>query len=105
MNKMIPLKVVREIIADVLIKRSNKIEQACNEMQEKELDEIGVVLDYSASVGWEACGIRVLADDILAGEISIKEAIKEILDKDEIDEVKNRCENWIKETSKIERER
>lgn len=35
MNKMIPLKVVREIIADVLIKRSNKIEQACNEMQKK----------------------------------------------------------------------
>lgn len=105
MNKMIPLKVVREIIADVLIKRSNKIEQACNEMQEKELDEIGIVLEYSSSVGWEACGTRVLADDILTGEISIKEAIKEILDKDEIDEVKNRCEKWIKETLKIERER
>ena len=43
--------------------------------------------------------------NILAGEISIKEAIKEILDKDGIDEVKNRCKNWIKETSKIERER
>ena len=105
MNKMIPLKVVREIIADVLIKRSNKIEQAYNEMQEKELDEIGVVLDYSSSIAWESCGARVLADDILTGEISIKEAIKEILDKDEIDEVKNKCENWIKESSKIERER
>ena len=105
MNKMIPSKVVREIIADVLIKRSNKIDQACNEMQENEAKEIGVVSEYSCSVGWEACGTRGLADDILSGEISIKEAIKEILDKDEIDEVKARCEKWIKETSKIERER
>ena len=56
-------------------------------------------------ITWEASGTRVLADDVLTGEIPIREAINEILDKDEIDEVKARCENWIIENSKNEIER
>ncbi len=97
MKREIPSKVVRKIIADVLIERSNQIDQACDEMQKQELKENDIVLDYSCSVGWEACGVRVLADDILSGQISIKEAIRDILSKDEINEVKQRCENWIRE--------
>lgn len=107
MNKMIPSKVVRKIISDILIERSYKEDKACREMQQEELKTLGIVLQYSSSVGWEACATRVLADDIVSGQISIEEAIKDILDPDEVEEAKKRCENWIeeKELSKYETER
>ena len=105
MKEVIPTKVARGIIANILIERSNKIDKACRELMEQDLKENNAVSEYSQSIGWEACALRVLADDILAGEISIKEAIKDILDPDEIQEAKARCEEWIKESQKDETER
>ena len=107
MNRLIPSKVVRKVISDILIERSNKEDEACRKMQEEELRDLGLVLEYSSSIGWEAAGTRVLADEILSGQISIEMAIRDFLDLDEIKEAKKRCEDWIKEKelSKNEAER
>lgn len=37
MNNNIPINVVRKIISDILIKRSNVIMKACEEIMEKEI--------------------------------------------------------------------
>ncbi len=97
MNKEIPAKVVRKIIFDILLERSDKLDEECEKLEQEELKECNVVLDYSQSIGCEAGGTRALADDILSGQISIEEAIKDILKRDEIKEAKKRCEDWIKE--------
>lgn len=49
------------------------------------MKKIGDVTEYSNSVGWETCTTGVIADQIINGEISIKEAIQIYLDFDEID--------------------
>lgn len=105
MKEVIPTKVVREIITNILIERSNKIDKSCIELMKQDLKESDIVSEYSQSIGWEACAVRVLADDILSGQISVKEAIQEILDPDEIQEAKVKCEEWIKESQKDEIER
>jgi len=105
MKDTIPTKIVREIIADILIRRSNAIMQACDELSEKSIQETGICDEYALEVGVESCGTRVLADDIISGNISIKEAISEILTQDEIREAKTRCLNYIAEKQKSEKER
>ena len=105
MNDTIPAKVVREIIADILIKRSNAIMQASDELAEKSIKETGICDEYALEVGVESCGTRVLADDVISGEISIQEAIKEILTGEKIKEAKIRCQNYINEKQKNKEER
>lgn len=105
MNDTIPAKVVREIIADILIERSNAIMQASDELAEQSIQETGICNEYALEVGVESCGTRVLADDVISGEISIEEAIKEILTQEEIKEAKIRCQNYIIEKQKDEEER
>lgn len=104
MNKEIPSKVVRKIIFDILQERSNKLDEECEKLEHQKLKECNVALDYSQSIGCEACGTRVLADEVLLGQISIEEAIKDILKRDEIKEAKTRCEDWIKEKYLLENE-
>lgn len=105
MNYTIPVQIVKRIIADILIERSNVIMQASDELAEQSIKETGVCSEYAVEVGWESCGTRVLADDIISGEISIEEAIKEILTQDEIKEAKSRCQNYIEKKQKDELER
>ena len=102
MSDTIPGKIVRQVIADILIERSNAIDDACNAMIEKEMNEIGVISEYTGELGWTACGTRVLADDILDGRMSLEEAI-EVLSSEERREAKARCQKWLdeKRSSKI----
>ena len=100
----IPSKVVRKVIFDILIERSNAIDDACDEMIKKDMAEIGVVSDYAGELGWTACGTRVLADDILDGIMSLEEAV-EVLTSEERIEAKTRCQNWLDEKEKNEMEK
>ena len=99
MGKTIPAKIVRKVIFDILIERSNAIDDACDELIKRDMAEIGVIGDYTAEMGWTACGTRVLADDILEGIMSLEEAV-EVLSLEERREAKTRCQNWLNEKSK-----
>ena len=96
MGSTIPGKIVRKIIFDILIERSNIIDDACDEMAKRDMAKIGVVSDYASELGWTACGTRVLADDILEGTMSLEEAV-EVLTLEERREAKVRCQNWLDE--------
>ena len=104
MNDTIPGKVVRRVIADILIERSNAIDDACDAMIEKETAEIGVTTEYTGEVGWTACGTRVLADDVLDGIMTIEEAV-DTLTSDERREAKARCQNWLDEKAQNDMEK
>ncbi len=52
MKEVIPTKVARGIIANILIERSNKIDKACRELMEQDLKENDAVSEYSQSIGW-----------------------------------------------------
>lgn len=99
MESTIPGKIVRKIIFDILIERSNIIDEACDEMAKRDMEQIGVVSDYAGELGWTACGTRVLADDILEGTMSLEEAV-EVLSLEERREAKARCQNWLEEKYK-----
>lgn len=103
MSDKISSKVVREIISDILIERSNFIMQTCDEIMEKEMLDCGATGDYSGEIGTTSCGTRVLADEILYGQIPIEEAIWEILSSEERKEAKSRCKKWIEERNEIEK--
>ena len=94
MNNTIPAKIARRVIADILIERSNAIDDACDELIKRDMAEIGVIGDYTAEMGWTACGTRVLADDILDGIMSLEEAV-EVLTSDERREARTRCQKWL----------
>ena len=99
MGGTIPSKIVRKIIFDILIERSNVIDDYCDELIKNEMAKFGVYGEYAGEVGWTACGTRVLADDILDGIISLKEAV-EVLSSEERREAKARCQNWLEEKNK-----
>ena len=84
---------------DILIERSNAIDDDCDELIKKDMAEFGAVGDYAGEVGWTACGTRVLADDILDGIMSLEEAV-EVLTSEERREAKTRCQNWLDEKNK-----
>ena len=100
MGNAIPVKIVRKVIFDILIERSNAIDDACDEIVKREFERgLPVTSDYAGEVGWTACGTRVLADDILEGIMSLEEAV-EVLTSEERREAKDRCQNWLDEKSK-----
>lgn len=101
MQGTIPGKIVRKIIFDILIQRSNAIDDECDEIIKKDMAAFGGVSDFAGEIGWTACGTRVLADDILDGTMSLEEAV-EVLTSEERREAKARCQNWLKENSKNE---
>lgn len=103
MSDKIPSKVVREIISDILIERSNVIMQACEEIMKKEILDCSATGDYSGEIGTTSCGTRVLADEILYGQIPIEEAIWEILSPEERKKAKSRCQNWLNDRNEIEK--
>lgn len=95
MGVTIPGKIVRKVIFDILIERSHVIDEACDEIVKKEIEEgFPVISDYAGELGWTACGTRVLADDILEGIISLEEAV-EVLTSEEKREAKARCQKWL----------
>ena len=102
MGDTIPISIVREIISEILIERSNVLMRACEELMQKEMLEHGTVSDFPMDVGTESCGTRVLADEVLYGEISIEEAVREVLTADERKEAKYRCRKWLDERKGIE---
>lgn len=99
MSDTIPGKIVRKIIFDILIERSNAIDDACDEIIERDMKLFGGTAEYTCELGWTACGTRVLADDILDGIMPIEEAV-EVLTPDERREAKARCQNWLDEKAK-----
>lgn len=99
MPETIPGKIVRKIIFDILIERSNAIDDACDEMIEKEIAEIGYTIERTGEIGWTACGTRILADEILEGIMPMEEAV-EVLTPNERREAKARCQNWLDEKTK-----
>lgn len=106
MNNTIPTKVVRKIISDILIERSNAIMQAAEEIAEKAFEETGgYYCEYVGEVATESCGTRVLADEVEEGAISIEEAITEILTREERQEAKRRCLEYISKEQKGKTER
>ena len=96
MSETIPIKVVRKIIFDILIERSNAEMDTANELIAESIQETGISNQFANSVGWQSCGTRVLADDIKEGIISIEEAI-ESLTTFEKKEAKRRCKVWLNE--------
>ena len=105
MNETIPTKVVRKIVADILIERSNAIQQAADELAEISFEGYGVCSEYSGDVATEACGTRVMADEVEEGVISIEEAITEILSREEKNEARSRCLKYLEEKQKDDTER
>ena len=100
MENAIPVKIVRKVIFDILIERSNAIDDACDEIIKREFERgFPVTSDYAGELGWTACGTRVLADDILEGIMSLEEAV-EVLSSEERREAKARCKKWLDEKSK-----
>ena len=99
MGNTIPSKIVRKVIFDILIERSNAIDADCDELIKKDMAAFGAVADYAGEVGWTACGTRVLADDILDGIMPLEEAV-ECLTSEERKEAKDRCKNWLDEKNK-----
>lgn len=99
MGNTIPSKIVRKVIFDILLERSNSIDDDCDALIKKDMAEFGAVDEYAIEVGWTACGTRVLADDILYGIMSLEEAV-ECLTSEERKEAKARCKNWLDEKSK-----
>lgn len=96
MASTIPSKIVRKIIFDILIERSNAIDNDCAEIIKNDMEAFGSVSDYACEVGWTACGTRVLADDVLDGIMSLEEAV-EVLTSDERREAKARCQKYLEE--------
>ena len=96
MESIIPGKIVRKIIFDILIQRSYAIDEACEEIMQKEVNQLGVYTEYTGELGTTACGTRVLADDILDGIIPLEEAV-EVLTLEEREEAKARCQKWLNE--------
>lgn len=97
MGNTIPSKIVRKVIFDILIERSYVIDEACDEIVKKGIEEgFPVISDYAGELGWTACGTRVLADDILEGIMSLEEAV-EVLSSEERKEAKARCQKWLEE--------
>jgi len=96
MGSTIPSKIVRKVIFDILIERSNAIDDDCDELIKKDMEAMGSVSDYAGELGWTACGTRVLADDILEGTMSLEEAV-EVLSLEERREAKARCQKWLEE--------
>ena len=102
MGSTIPNKIVRKVIFDILIERSHVIDEACDEIVKKGIEEgLPVISDYAGELGWTACGTRVLADDILEGIMSLEEAV-EVLTSEERREAKARCQNWLDEKQKYD---
>ena len=99
MASTIPSKIVRKVIFDILIERSNAIDDDCDELIKKDMEAMGTVSDYAGEIGWTACGTRVLADDILEGIMSLEEAV-EVLTREEKIEAKARCQKWLDEKNK-----
>ena len=95
MGVTIPGKIVRKVIFDILIERSHVIDEACDEIVKKGIEEgFPVISDYAGELGCTASGTRVLADDILEGIISLEEAV-EVLTREERIEAKARCQKWL----------
>lgn len=99
MESTIPSKIVRKVIFDILIERSNAIDDDCDKLIKKDMERFGAVDEYAVEMGWTACGTRVLADDILDGIMSLEEAV-EVLTSEERREAKTRCQNWLDEKNK-----
>ena len=104
MGNTIPAKIVRKVIFDILIERSNAIDDDCDKLIKRDMAQIGTVSDYAGELGWTACGTRVLADDILEGIMSLEEAV-EVLTREERIEAKARCQKWLDEKNKNEIEK
>jgi len=104
MSDTIPSKVIRQVIADILFERSNAIDDISDEIIKKDMETLGVVNDFTGELGWTACGTRVLADDILEGIMSLEEAV-EVLTTEERKEAKARCQKWLKEKNKDDKEK
>ena len=96
MKTKIPSKVVRSIIADILLLRSEVIEEAFNEVCQKAEREGRNLTDYESELGVTAAGTRVMSDDVKCGNISVKEAIDSILEPDEIEMAKEKISQYLK---------
>ena len=99
MGGSIPSKIVRKVIFDILIERSNAIDNDCDKLIKRDMVQMGIVSDYAGELGWTACGTRVLADDILDGIMSLEEAV-EVLTSDERREAKVRCQKYLEEKAR-----
>lgn len=99
MGSTIPSKIVRKVIFDILIERSNAIDEDCAEIIRKDMEAIGSVSDYACELGWTASGTRGLADDILEGIMSLEEAV-EVLTREERIDAKARCQKWLDKNDK-----
>ena len=95
MKNTIPTKVVKQIIADILIERGNKILDDADKMAEQEIKEHGVTSEYVGELETTSCGTYILADDVLYGQISVEEALNVILTPFERKIAKNRCIEWL----------
>ena len=56
-----------------LFLESLKLDRQADEMEDKEIKEIGIALNTSAEIHTEAAGLRVLADDIEDGLVDENE--------------------------------
>ena len=95
MKRYIPTDVVRKIIADILIERSNRMLEDADRIGDEEIKRSDVASEYQGELETESAGTYVLADDVLSGEISLKEAIESVLNQYEVDLAKSRCEEWL----------
>ena len=105
MEKYIPTNVVRKIIADILIERGNKILNDADKISEVEIELFGVTSEYVGELETTSGGTYVLADDVLCGQISINEAIKDVLTTYEVKLAKSRCEDWLNKQNEFENEK
>lgn len=67
-------------------------------MRAEEIEEIGLATETSSEMGWTACGVMGLADEVSIGIISLEEAIDEILTKEELKILNDRVRNYARAT-------
>ena len=103
MKITIPSNVVRKIISDILIERGNAILDVADKMGEEEIKECGVASEYQGELETTSAGTYCLADDVMCGQISIKEVLDEILTEEEKKLVKTRCMEWLNKENEIDR--
>lgn len=103
MKRYVPTSVVRKIIADILIERGNKILNDADKIAEEEIELFGVTSEYVGELETTSGGTYVLADDVLCGQISISEALEEVLNPYEAKLAKSRCEEWLDKQNEYER--
>jgi len=94
MDNIVPNKVVRQIISEILAERGNSV---INNYYRLEDERMGIDEETANKIGIDARLNGILASDVAEGAYPIKEIIDLVLTPDEIKLTKKRCDQWLED--------